>query len=143
MWDRAQVAIVSVSSCPADGQVQASRNTGAGGEGSVRCFPKDERSGKASGVLRHGDVEHLRAHHHLPPGMVGNCREALQLTVLSEGPRQAESQEAGAHRSLYLDVPLCLAFTLGLETTGGTYHSSLFLPSDSLQDTDRKHARHG
>lgn len=144
MWNKAQVAIVSMSSCPTDSQVQASRNTGAGGEGGMKCFLKDKRSDKASGVLRHHDTERLRTHHHMPPGMVGSSQEKLYSSQCSQrGPGQAKSQEARAHQSLYLDVLLCLAFTLGLETTGGTYHSSLFLPSDSLQDTDRRHARHG
>lgn len=116
MWDKAQAAIVSISSCPADGQVQASRNTGAGGwggEGSLGCFPKDKRCGRASGVLRHCDMEHLRVHHHMPPGMVGSCQGKLSSSRCSQrGPRQAESWEARAHRSLCLDVLLCLAFFL-------------------------------
>lgn len=107
-----------MSSCPADGQVQASRNTGQGGEGSLGCFPKDKRCGRASGVLRHCDMEHLRAHHHMPPGMVGSCQGKLSSSRCSQrGPRQAESWEARAHRSLCLDVLLCLAFSLGLVST--------------------------
>lgn len=140
----AQVATVSMSSCPANGQVQASRNTGAGEEGGMRCFPKHKRSDKALGVLRHCDTELLRAHHYMSPGMVRSCQGKLCSSQCSQrGPRQAESQQARAHPSLHLDVLLCLAFTLGLETTGGTYHSSLFLPSDSLLVTDRRHAQHG
>lgn len=112
---------------------------GAGREGGTSMLPRRPR-GKASGVLKLHDMWPPRTSpaSHLPPGMVGSC------------PGDVLRGDRGWLRARKPE-PLQPAFgcssLLGfLSGTGGHKEKPvtflLFLLSDSLEDTDKRHGQH-